>query len=231
MMAAAMGSLPGGADVLKAGPITNIMDFTSDLWTQTFTIMQKSFQANGWSGAVGAAYPDAATSFYSKKTAVLPDGTWIIATINDPTKWSNGFDGSKVVGDYYPGDVAIANPDVYDWMIVANLPQNELDLALAFIAFINTPAEIEAWMLAEGGVAPNLTLSDSYKTALAKNTLLSDFNNKIDANTKYVPGMSDAIAASLFTGDFSNLLPNLYSGKSTPAQFGSDLSKAAQQSG
>ena len=186
-------------------------------------------QKNGWSGAVGAAYPDAATSFYSKKTAVLPDGTWIIDTVNDSTKWSNGFDGTKVIGDYYPGNVSIANPDVYDWMISANLPQNELDLALAFIAFINTPAEIEAWMLGEGGVAPNLTLSDSYKSALAAKPLLSEFSSKIDPNTKYVPGFSDVVAQSFFTGGFSNTLPDLYSGKSTPAQFASDLSKAAQQ--
>lgn len=228
ILTAIMASLDGGPDVLKAGVQNKVTDFNTPLWKQAFTILQNSFLKNGWSGAVGAAYPDAATSFYSKKSAILPDGTWIIDTVNDSTKWANGFDGSKAAGDYYPGNVAIANPCVYDWMIPVGLPQNELDLSLAFFEFMNTPEEVEAFILGEGGTAPNLTYSDNFKSQLASKKLLSDFASKTNANTKYVPYFSDAIAQSLFTGEFSNLLPSLYKGTSTPEKFCTELTKAAQ---
>lgn len=228
LLTAIVASLDGGADALKAGVQNKIINFNTPMWQQAFKILQSSFLKNGWLNAVGAAYPDAATSFYSKKTAVLPDGTWIIDTVNDSTKWANGFDGSKVVGDYYPGNVAIANPCVYDWMIPAGLPQNELDLALAFFAFIDSPAEIEAFILGEGGLAPNLTYSDSFKAQIASKKLLNDFATKSNANTKYVPYFTDAIAASLSTGAFSSLLPGLYKGTTTPEKFCTDLTTAAQ---
>jgi raffinose/stachyose/melibiose transport system substrate-binding protein len=223
-----VGSLDGGADVLKAGVQNKITDFNTPLFKEAFTILQKSFLANGWSGAIGAAYPDAANAFYAKQTAILPDGTWIIDKINDPTDWKNEFDGSKVVGDYYPGNVAIANPCVYDWMMPANLPKNEEELALAFFEFINRPEEMEAFILAEGGTAPNLAYSDNFKTQLSSKKLLSDFASNANANTRYVPYFSDTINASLFTGDFSNFLVNLYNGSWTPEKFCEELTKSAK---
>lgn len=228
LVAAIMASQEGGIEAMKAGVQNKVTDFNTPLWVKTFTILQDSFKKNGWSGAVGASYADAATSFYSKKTSILPDGTWIIDTVKDSSKWVNGFDGAKVVGDYYPQNTAIANPCVYDWFIPANLPQNELDLALSFFEFICSPDEIEAFILAEGGVSPNLTYSDNFKSQLSSNKLLSDFSSRINSNTKYVPYFSDVITASLYSGDYTNLLPNLYKGTWTPEKFCSELTKAAQ---
>ncbi|HHV99918.1 MAG TPA: carbohydrate ABC transporter substrate-binding protein [Clostridiaceae bacterium] len=227
-LTAIIGSLEGGPEVLKAGVSNKITDFNTPLFIEAFTILQKLFQKNGWSGAIGATYPDAANSFYANQTAILPDGTWIIDKINDPTDWANGFDGSKVVGDYYPGNVAIANPYVYDWMMAANLPKNEEELALAFFEFINRPEEIEAFILAEGGIAPNLEYSESFKQQLSSNKLLTDFAANANPQMKYVPYFHDAINASLFTGDFSNYLPNLYNGSWTPEKFAQELTKSAK---
>ena len=228
MLTAIIASLDDGAEVLKAGVQDKVTDFNTPLFNEAFKILQDSFIAKGWSGAIGAAYPDAANAFYSNQAAILPDGTWIIDKVNDPTDWANGFDGTKVVGDYYPGNIAIANPGVYDWMVPANLPENELELALAFFEFMSRPEEIEAFILAEGGTAPNLTYSESFKTELSSNKLISDFASNINADTKYVPGFSDAINASLFTGDFSNYIVNLYNGSWTPEKFCEELTKSAQ---
>ncbi len=228
MLTAIIGSLDGGPEVLKAGVSEKITNFNTPLFIEAFTILQRTFEKCGWEGAIGATYPDAANAFYANQTAILPDGTWIIDKINDPTDWANGFDGANVVGDYYPGNVAIANPGVYDWMIPSNLPENELELALAFFEFISRPEEVEAFILAEGGVAPNLEYSESFQNALSEKKLLSDFANNANEDTIYVPYFSDVIEASLFTGDFSNHMVNLYNGSWTPEQFCEELTKSAQ---
>lgn len=229
ILTAIIGGLEDGPETLQAGVSEKITDFNTPMFVEAFTILQNSFLNNGWSGAIGVAYPDAANSFYANQTAVLPDGTWIIDKINDPTDWANGFDGTQVVGDYYPGNVAIANPCVYDWMMAADLPQEEQDLVYAFFEFINEPEEIEAFILAEGGSAPNITYSDNFVQELSSKKLLNDFASKLNEETTFVPYFSDAIAASLFTGDFTNYLPYLYTGEWTPEQFCEELTKVAQE--
>lgn len=230
MLTAIIGSLDGGPELLKQGAQEEkITDFTDPIFVEAFTILQESFLDNGWDGAIGAVYADAANTFYANYTAVLPDGTWIIDKVNDSTDWTNGFDGNNVVGDYYPCNVAIANPCVYDWMIPAGLPENELELAYAFLEFINTPEEIEAFILAEGGGAPNLEYSDDFTAQLAENPLLNDFATKTNDQTTYIPYFSDAISSSLFTGDFTNYMTYLYNGDWTPEEFCEKLTEAAQQ--
>ena len=114
MLTAILGTIEGGPEILKAGVENKITDFNTPQMIEAFTILQESFKTNGWENAIGAAYPDAANTFYSNQTAILPDGTWIIDKVYDDTDWANGFDGTLVKGDYYPGNVAIANPCVYD---------------------------------------------------------------------------------------------------------------------
>lgn len=230
MLTAILGSLEGGPELLQKGvQEEKLTDFTDPVMVKAFTILQDSFKKNGSENAIGAVYADAANTFYANMTAVLPDGTWIIDKINDPTDWANGFDGANVVGDYFPGNVAIANPCVYDWMVPAGLPEEEKELAYAFLEFINTPEEIEAFILAEGGSAPNLSYSDKFKSDLAEKKLLNDFATKANDKTTYVPYFNDAISASLFTGDFTNLMTGLYNGSTTPEEFCEQLTAAAQQ--
>ncbi len=228
LLAGIIGGIEGGPELLKSGVTEKITDFNNPIFVEAFTTLQNLYKTNGWENAVGATYPDAATSFYSNKTSLLPDGTWIIDKVNDPTDWANGFDGAKVVGDYYPNNVAIADAMVYDWMMPAGLPADQKELGLAFFEFINTPEEIEAFILAEGGSSPNLTYTEEFKTELAKNALLSDFTSGINDKTTFVGYFHGAISDSLFRGDYTNFLPKLLKGEWTPEQFCSELTKAAQ---
>lgn len=228
ILASIIGGISGGKELLANGVKTKITDFNNPIFIEAFTKLQKMYKENGWNGAIGATYPDAATGFYGKKTSVLPDGTWIIDKVNDPTDWSNGFDGKTVVGDYYPGNVAIANPAVYDWMMPAGLPADQKEAGLAFFEFMNTPEEIEAFILGEGGTAPNLKYSDNFKKQLESKKLLSDFATSTNEQTIYVPYFSDAINSSLFTGDFTNFLTYLFKGDWTPEKFCTELTKSAQ---
>lgn len=228
ILASIIGGIDGGKELLSNGVQNKITDFNNPIFIEAFTKLQKLYKENGWSGAIGATYPDAATGFYGKKTSVLPDGTWIIDKVNDTKDWSNGFDGKTVTGDYYPGNVAIANPDVYDWMMPVGLDPAQKEAGLAFFEFISTPAEIEAFILAEGGTSPNLTYSDNFKKQLESKKLLSNFATGTNSETKYVPYFSDAINASLFTGDFTNFLTYLFKGTWTPEKFCTELTKSAQ---
>lgn len=228
ILAAIIGGIDGGIESLSNGVNEKIVDFNNPIFIEAFTELQKLYQSNGWDGAVGAVYAEAASAFYAKKSSVLPDGTWIIGKINDPTDWANGFDGKDVVGTYYPGNIAIANPAVYDWMMPAGLPDDQKELGLAFFEFISSPEEIEAFILAEGGSSPNLTYSEAFTSALSEQKLLSDFASAANSETQYVPYFSDAIPSSLFTGDFTNYLPRLLKGEWTAEQFCEELTKAAQ---
>lgn len=228
LLAGIIGGIDGGIDMLSKGVDEKIVDFNNPIFEQAFTQLQQLYKTNGWDGAIGAAYPAAATAFYGKQCSVLPDGTWIIDKINDPTDWSNGFEGKDVVGCYYPGNVAIANPAVFDWMMPANLPADQKEIGLAFFEFICSPEEIEAFILAEGGSAPNLTYSAGFTSALADKKLLADFASAANSNTKYVSYFHDAIPASLFTGDFTNYLPKLLKSEWDAKKFCEELTKAAQ---
>ena len=227
LLTAIIGSIEGGPELLKAGVSEKITDFNNPILIEAFGKLQALYQSNGWENAVGATYPDAATGFYGKQSSVLPDGTWIIDKVLDPTDWSNGFDGTTVAGDYYPENVAIANPYVYDWMMPAGLPEDQKEAGLAFFAFMCRPEEVEAFILAEGGSAPNLTYSDEFNASLSEKKLLADFATGLNSDTTYIVNWSDAISASLFTGDFSNMLPMLLKGEWTPEQFAAELTNAA----
>jgi len=228
ILAGMIGGIDGGIEMLNNGVSSKITDFNNPIFIKAFAQLQKLYQSNGWEGAIGAAYPDAATAFYGKKSSVLPDGTWIIGKINDPTDWSNGFDGKTVTGTYYPNNVAIANPRVYDWMMPAGLPADQKEAGLAFFEFMNTPEEIEAFILAEGGSSPNLGYSANFKQQLSEKKLLNDFATGANGKTRYVPYFHDSINASLFTGDFSNNLPKLLKGDWTAEKFAEELTKAAK---
>lgn len=227
-----IGSIEGGPEMLQQGvQVEKLNDFNNPVMIEAFTILQEAFERVGPEHAIGLTYPDAANTFYANQSAVLPDGTWIIDMMSSENseEWAGGFDGADVVGDYYPGNVAIANPSVYDWMVPAGLSENELELAYAFLEFINTPEEIEAFILAEGGTSPNLDYSDEFLAALAENKLLNDFATKTDSNTTFVPYFHDAITESLFLGEFTNSMTNLFNGSWTPEEFCENLTIAAQE--
>lgn len=112
-------------------------------------------------------------------------------------------------------------------MMPAGLPEDQKEAGLAFFAFMCRPEEVEAYILAEGGSAPNLTYSDEFNASLSEKKLLADFATGLNSDTTYIVNWSDAISASLFTGDFSNMLPMLLKGEWTPEQFAAELTNAA----
>lgn len=223
----------GGIDMLKAGLINPVTDYTTDIWVKSFEKLQYFLQNYASSNTVGAAYADAANSFMSKSAAVIPNGPWMVGDFASESsdKWSNGFDGEQAKGDMYPGNVAIASfTGAYGWWIPNELPEDQREAALAFLEFIYTPTELEAFMLAEGGSAPQVAVSDTYKEELKKNRLLFELNEAVTAETLFVPRSGEVMPPSVSDEAFGKLLPKLIDGSMTPLEFGEALSQIAQDS-
>lgn len=144
--------------------------------------------------------------------------------------WSNGFNGADVRAALFPGQVGIANTATYgEWFISANAAPEEIELALAFLEFINSPEELEAYLLAEGGDAPGLTYSDGFKAEQGKTQVLADLAADTTADTVFVPCILDVIPSSVANSDFGMLLPSLADGSFTPEDFAQRMTQAATE--
>ena len=224
----------GGEEWLKSGIETKITDFNQPCFINAVAKLQNLLQNNAASNSVGAAYADAANAFMSEQAAIIANGPWMSSDFesSNSDKWSNGFDGAKVRASLFPGDVGIADTATFgEWWISASAPEDEIALAKAFLEFIYSPAELEAYMLAEGGDAPKLTYSDDFKAKRGESQVLADLAADTTTDTVFVPRILDVIPASVANTEFGKLLPSLADGTCTPEQFAQWMSdKAAEAS-
>ncbi len=229
---AIMGTLPGGPELLERGLVEKISNFNNDLWIETFRIMKEFYQDAGWPNGLGKDYPDVENAFINNTLAVMPNGQWILSVFdeNGPRAgdWSDGFLGSQVRGDYFPGNVAIANPKIYDWYLSADSSEKEIAGALAFLEFICSPTEIEEFMKLEGGTNTQITYSEEFKKSLQENQLMSDFAHNVNESTVYVPYLHEVITDSAMVA-ISNNIPLLFEGDMTPREFCQEITTFATE--
>ncbi len=221
----------GGAELLSAHTIDKLYDFSDPAIVNAVAKLQTLLQNYASSNTLGAVYADAANAFMSKNAAVIANGSWMVGDFKeDGGKWSNGFDGSTVHGAVLPGNVALTNVgEGFGWWIPATATEQEQEAAKAFIAFIMSQEELEAYMLAEGGVAPNMIVSEEYQKSAAEDPLMYEYVNAVNADTILCPNFADCIPSSVADTEFGNLLPGLISGNMTPEQFCQELSAAAEE--
>ncbi len=219
---AIMGTLEGGAVLLESGLDEKIVDFNSALWVETFQIMKDFYQKAGWPNGLGKDYPDVENAFINNTLSIIPNGQWIISVFDKDgaraSDWGTGFSGDFVRGDYFPGNVAIANPKIYDWYVSANASEKEIAGALAFLEFISSPSEIEEFIKIEGGTNTQITYSEEFKKALAENKLMSDFASNVNEHTIYVPYLHEVITDSAMVA-ISNNIPLLFEGNMSAEEF------------
>lgn len=224
----------GGEEWLKSGIETKITDFNQPCFINAVTKLQNLLQNNAASNSVGAAYADAANAFMSEQAAIIANGPWMSADFesSNSDKWSNGFDGAKVRASLFPGQVGVANTASFgEWWISASASEDEIALAKAFLEFVYSPAELEAFLLAEGGDAPKLTYTDGFKAKQGETQVLADLAADTTTDTVFAPCILDMIPASVANTEFGKLLPSLADGTYTPEQFAQWMSdKAAEAS-
>lgn len=222
----------GGGDWLRSGVENQIVDFNTPEFIAAAGQLQQLLQNNAAPNSIGAAYADAENAFLSNQAAIISNGPWMSSSLDEANSenWSNGFDGKDAHASLWPGDMGIANTASYgEWWISSAASEQEVELAEAFLAFINSPEEIEAFLLAEGGSAPLLTYSDGFLEEQAEVQTLGELSADTTADTVFVPCILDMIPASVANSDFGRELPQLANGTYTPEQFAQVLTDAAAE--
>ena len=220
----------GGAEWLQSGVEAKITDFNTPVFINAAAKLQELLQNNAASNSIGAAYAAAANAFMSGQASVISNGPWMSADFaeTNSANWSNGFDGANVRASLFPGQVGIATTSCFgEWWISASASEEEIELAKAFLEFVYSPEELEAYLLAEGGDAPKLEYSEEFKSRQSETQVLADLAADTTEETVFVPCILDMIPASVANSDFGRLLPSLADGTYTPEQFAQWMTDAA----
>ena len=223
----------GGVQLLTDHQVEKLTDFNHPALLAATEKLQAMLQKYASSNTVGAVYADAANAFMSNNAAIIANGSWMVGDFaaDAKDKWSNGFDGSTVHGAVFPGNIAVSGTSgSFGWWIPATATDAEKECASAFIAFILSPAELESYMLAEGGTAPLLAPSKEFlEKRAAENPLLDEYVGAVHADTILIPAFADCIPTSVANTGFGSLLPKLIDGSLTPAQFLTQLGVMAKE--
>lgn len=220
----------GGVEWLQSGVEAKITDFNEPAFISAVDKLQQLLQNNAASNSIGAAYADAANAFMSNQAALISNGPWMSTDFaqTNSANWSNGFDGADVRAALFPGQVGIATTACFgEWWVSASASPEELELAKAFLEFVYSPEELEAYLLAEGGDAPKLEYSADFKDKQSQTQVLADLAADTTEETVFVPCILDMIPASVANSDFGRLLPSLADGTYTPEEFAQWLTDAA----
>ncbi|MBR6708812.1 MAG: carbohydrate ABC transporter substrate-binding protein [Clostridia bacterium] len=220
-----------GVQLLRTHIDDKLYDYTSPTIVNAVEQLRALFDTAAVSGSLGAAYADAANAFMSGRAAVIANGPWMSSEFEADAsdKWSGSFSGENVRADFFPGNIAIANTAYYgDFWVSANATEDEREVALAFLKFRNSPAEIEAYLLAEGGSAPYLNYSAEFLEEQRKTQVLADLSDAAGEDTVYVPSILDVMPSSVADAEFGRLLPKLIDGTLSGAEFCAELTRKAE---
>lgn len=221
----------GGLELMEAHKQDRLLDYNNPQFINATKKLQKLLQNNAAANSVGAVYADAANAFMSKHAALIANGSWMMGDFADGNndKWSNEFSGKTVKAGIMPGNIAVGNTDGYSLWIPSTVSDQEREVALAFIEFMMTPSELEAYMLAEGGTAPNLKTSDEFNKQRSENTLMYEYVNSVNTATKLVPNFEEVVPHSISNLEFGKLLPKLIDGSLSAEDFCNELTKKAKE--
>jgi raffinose/stachyose/melibiose transport system substrate-binding protein len=224
LASAMLASEPEGEKLLKAGEI--VTDYNSSVWVSTFTKIQKLLQNYTTKSAMGAQYAVAANEFLSGNTAMIANGPWMVSDFSNIDKTSKGF-AEKVGATIYPNGVALGSADGYGNAIPKDTPQNVIDGLIEYFKFLYSPDELNAFLVAEGGFAPKLKMSDADKQKL--DPILAQLNDELEKKMKLLSRTIYDIAPQPVADLFSKNLPLLATKDMTPEQFCKALTDAAQK--
>lgn len=227
---AVLASDPAGQELLQNTSVGELTDLNNPVIIESVEKIKNMFIEHGASNSLGAIYADAANAFMSKNAAFIANGPWMTPEFDEESsdKWSNGFDGSTVRGDYFPGNIGISGFEARGDWIANTATDEEKEAALAWFSFIMSPEEIETALLLEGGQTPNFETSEEYKAELEASPILYSIEEATTEETTFVPNILDLLPASVAENEIAKFLPELINGNLTPEEFCNALTEKAQ---
>ena len=112
-------------------------------------------------------------------------------------------------------------------VVSAYATDEEIELAKAWLDFVNSQEELEAYMLAEGGSCPNMEYSENFLAKQGETQVLADLSAAINDKTQFTPSILDIMPTSVGETEVGKMLPQLIDGTLTPEQFCEQLSAKA----
>lgn len=231
-LSAFLASEEGGAEMMMAALEEGVYDYTSDIWINAFTSLQEIWEKYAAPNGVGAAYADIANTFMSNNAAVIANGVWMMGEFEEASKdkWSNDFEGANVNASTYPGNIAFATNAAYGGLFIpATASDEEIEVALAFLTFLNSAEELETSALLLGGNLPNVKSSETFEKAISADRLKAQFADAVTSETLLVPHIYQFMPTSICREEFPKLLPKLIDGSMTPVEFAQELTNKASE--
>lgn len=187
------------------------------------TMMQTILKNYTTKDAIGANYSIAANSFYSGKSAIIANGTWMIPDFSNTDKCEAGFD-KKVGYAAFPDGIISAVRTGY---AVTAKGEEQQKAALKLVKYLtdDNAQQIGLDMLQLCPISPNVKITDEFKTA---NPIFAEL---IEASrtVKYQYKHFDLIAQPVIGDAWQNLYPALAYDKMTPEAFAKELTTLANK--
>lgn len=218
----------GGAEWLQANDGVKVTDFNQPFVVAGIEKLGEIWKSSASANALGAAYADAANAFCSNQAAVIFNGTWMNSVFKEEGKdnWAGDFNGADVKADYYPGNIAICNTRGYGRYVLTNCgTEEEQECAKAFLQFIYSQEELEAFTLIEGGQIPKMEYSDDFKAKLAEDPIADAQTTLVTEDTTIVPSFQSVMYDSIRDSVFANDLAQFVNGAIDAQGFADDLTK------
>ncbi len=178
--------------------------------------------------AIGGMYENAANSFISGNTAMIPNGTWMIGSFSDPNMGGSEEFASKIGIALYPGQIYYENP--FDGFMICPDPNNEQEVNAA-VAMLKhwTSAETMLSNLRIMGMTPSGKI-EIPQDVLDSNRMLGDLLTMKNAEgAKGVFSLSNRMYPNVGTAAFAQYLTLFVTGSCTAEEVAQAMTDVAKE--
>ncbi|MGH0052006.1 MAG: ABC transporter substrate-binding protein [Sphaerochaetaceae bacterium] len=185
--------------------------------------VQRMLQDYTTSDAVGGKYENGAVNFFSERTAIIANGTWMVKDFSDPNKVPQGF-ADKVAVAIYPDNGVFMSAAKGSFS--CSKTKEKADAAVEFLKFLTSVETQQKYfeMTGESPESPKVELSEKIKETYPLIADLYELSNKAEYRYQY----PQAAWYANVTDQLSVLYPLLAQGTMTPEEFAKSLTETAK---
>ncbi|ADK81520.1 ABC transporter substrate-binding protein [Sediminispirochaeta smaragdinae] len=185
--------------------------------------IQKFFQNYTTGDAVGGKYENGAVNFFSGRTAIIANGTWMVKDFSDPNKAPEGFADKVGIAIYPEGGVFMS---AAKGAFCCSKTKSKADAAVEFLKFLTKPETQQHYfeLTGESPESPKVEMTDVIKE---KYPLVADLF-RLSKDAKYFYQYPQAAWYANVTDQLSVLYPLLANGSLSPEDFARKLTETAK---